>query len=72
MKDGYTRYEDAQACAAWWFNGENFVSGESEASIAQKAAWLHEQGLLGAAIWQSGLDPDGEMLSTLHQSMTNP
>lgn len=72
MDDGYTRYEDAQACAAWWFNGENFVSGESENSLAQKADWLREQGLLGTAIWQSAFDPDGDMLRHVYDCLTNP
>lgn len=64
---GYTAHYDEEACAAYWFNGENFVSGENGRSIAEKLAWLREQGLLGCAIWSWNNDPDSAMLALVNE-----
>lgn len=63
---GYSAHYDEEACAAYWFNGENFVSGENGRSIAEKLAWLREQGLLGCAIWSWNNDPDSAMLALVN------
>lgn len=63
---GYTAYYDEEACAAYWFNGENFVSGENQRSIAEKVAWLQEQGLLGCAVWSWNSDADSAMLAYIN------
>lgn len=66
---GYTAYYDEEACAAYWFNGENFVSGESVKSIEAKIAWLREQGLLGCAVWSLNSDPDSSMTAMIDKAM---
>lgn len=66
---GYTRYYDDKAQAAWWFDGTTFVSAEDDQSIACKAGWLVEQGLLGAAVWQYGQDASGAMLAMLDAAL---
>ena len=66
---GYTRRYDEAAQAAWWFDGSTFVSAEDDQSIAYKAGWLTEQGLLGAAVWQYGQDASGAMLAMLDAAM---
>ena len=68
-KQGYTRYYDEQAQAAWWFDGTNFVSGEDGQSIGYKGKWIIENGLLGAAVWQYTKDADGVMLGMLDAAM---
>ena len=68
-KQGYTAYYDEAACAAWWFNGVNFVSGESGESIAAKAGWLREKGLQGAAVWCWNQDGGGEMAAMLDAAL---
>ncbi len=67
---GYTRHYDEEAQAAWWLGGGNFVSGEDEASLAAKARWLKENGLLGAAVWAQHQDPEGALLAELSAALT--
>lgn len=66
---GYTAYYDEEACAAYWFNGENFVSGENQRSITEKIAWLREQGLLGCAVWSLNSDPNSDMSVMIDAAM---
>ena len=68
-KQGYTRYFDEKAQAAWWFNGENFVSGDDDRSIAAKGAWVVDNGLQGLAVWQYTQDAEGAMLGMLDAAM---
>lgn len=68
-KDGYTRYYDEKAQAAWWFDGSTFVSGEDDRSIAYKGQWIVKNGLQGAAVWQYTQDAEGAMLGMLDASM---
>lgn len=68
-KEGYTRYYDEKAQAAWWYDGSTFVSGEDGQSIAYKVQWVVENGLLGAAVWQYTQDADGAMLGMLDAAM---
>ncbi|MBQ3484012.1 MAG: hypothetical protein IJA77_00750 [Clostridia bacterium] len=68
-KQGYTRYYDEKAQAAWWFDGSTFVSGEDDRSIAAKGAWIVDNDLMGAAVWQYTQDADGAMLSMLDAAM---
>ncbi|MGN0746866.1 MAG: glycoside hydrolase family 18 protein [Aristaeellaceae bacterium] len=66
---GYDRHYDEEAQAAWWLGGGSFVSGEDEASLAAKAQWLRENGLLGAAVWAQHQDPEGALLMTLSDAL---
>lgn len=66
---GYTAHYDEEACAAWWFNGEDFVSGETPRSVREKAAWLVDMGLAGAAVWSLNNDPGGVFLTALHDAL---
>ena len=66
---GYTRHYDEEAQAAWWLGGGSFVSGEDEASLATKADWLRESGLLGAAVWAQHQDPEGALLASLSHAL---
>lgn len=68
-KEGYTRYYDEAAEAAWWFNGSSFVSGEDERSIRSKCAWLLKEGLQGAAVWSYNHDVDGTMAAWLSEAL---
>lgn len=67
---GYTRYYDDAAKAAYWVNGENFVSGEDETSIRDKAQWLVQQGLQGAAVWSYGQDDSGKLLAWMKDGLS--
>lgn len=66
---GYTAHYDEAACAAWWFDGANFVSGESADSVAAKVRWLREKGLQGAAVWCWNQDKEGSLMAMLDAAM---
>lgn len=66
---GYTRYYDGAAKAAYWVGGENFVSGEDEQSIRDKAQWAVQQGLQGAAVWSYGQDASGKLLAWVKEAL---
>lgn len=68
-KDGYTHYYDDEAQAAWWYNGENFVSAEDEQSLRFKARWVLEQGLQGTAVWAYAHDNDGTVTRILSEEL---
>ena len=67
---GYTRYYDGAAKAAYWVSSENFVSGEDEQSIRDKAQWAVQQGLQGAAVWSYGQDASGKLLAWLKEALS--
>lgn len=67
---GYTRYYDDAAKAAYWVSSENFVSGEDEQSIRDKAQWAVQQGLQGAAVWSYGQDASGKLLACLKEALS--
>ena len=66
---GYTRYYDGAAKAAYWVGGGNFVSGEDEQSIRDKAQWAVQQGLQGAAVWSYGQDDSGKLLAWVKEAL---
>ena len=66
---GYTAHYDEEACAAYWFNGENFVSGESQRSIDEKVAWLRQKDMLGCAVWSWNTDAESKMAAMLDAAM---
>ena len=66
---GYTRYYDEEAQAAWWFDGSNFVSGEDEQSLRYKARWILDQGLLGSAVWAYSHDKDSSVTRILNEEL---
>ncbi|MBQ8313801.1 MAG: hypothetical protein IJX84_11445 [Clostridia bacterium] len=66
---GYTPYYDEEACAAWWFDGSSFVSGESQRSIEEKVAWLRDRAMLGCAVWSWNSDANGNMMAMLDAAL---
>lgn len=64
-ENGYTRYYDDEAKAAYWVGNGQFVSGEDAQSLRDKAQWLVWQGLQGAAVWSLGQDRTGQLLADL-------
>lgn len=65
---GYTRYYDETAQAAWYFNGSSFVSAEDAQSLRYKAQWAIDRSLMGTAVWSYNQD-DGSVITALHESL---
>lgn len=68
-KNGYVRYWDDEAKAPWLFNGETFLSYDDEQSIAEKAAYVNREGLLGAMYWEYGLDTTFTLTGCLRRAL---
>lgn len=68
-EQGYQPYYDDVAQAAWWFNGDTFVSAESSASIQAKGDYIRQNELLGVAVWQYAQDESGAMLAMLEAAL---
>lgn len=64
-ENGYTRYWDEKAQAAWWYNGTNFVSGEDEQSLKAKIDYIHSKNLLGTAVWCWNNDPQSALVNAI-------
>ena len=67
----YRQFYDEQAQAAWWYDGETFISGEDAQSLKAKADWLRDNGLMGAAVWAQHHDPEGRMRAALDAALTD-
>lgn len=68
QEDGVQFY-DMDAQAAWLFDGSSFVSYENKESMAAKAKWVRDGGLLGAALWSYSQDGTGTQLETLSSGL---
>jgi chitinase len=66
LGSGFTRYEDAQAGAAWLFDGTTFWTFDDPPIMAAKAGYVSRNRLGGVMFWElSGDTPDGELISAL-------
>ncbi len=65
----YTRYVGAAGRTPWLFNGSTFITYEDAASLAEKAAYIKNQGLAGAGIWELSQNTDGTLLNTLNKNL---
>jgi len=66
LNEGFTRYEDPDAGAAWLFDGTTFWTFDDPAVMAAKAEYVRERNLGGIMFWElSGDTPDGELISAI-------
>jgi chitinase len=66
LGNGFTRYYDARAGAAWLFDGTTFWTFDDPAVMAAKARYVEHNGLGGIMFWElSGDTPDGELVSAI-------
>lgn len=71
LADGKTeRHFDENAQSPWLYDGSTFVSYEDAASLAAKASYVREHGLLGISCWELGQDRTGELLKALHEGLS--
>lgn len=65
----YKRYFHPVQRVPWLFNGSTFITYEDEQSMAEKAGYIKEKGLMGAMIWEISQDPDRILLNALYQGL---
>jgi chitinase len=65
----YTQYMHPDAKVPWLFNGSTFITYDDESSITQKAAYINDNGLAGASIWELSQNKGGQLLSALAEGL---
>ncbi len=65
----YKRFYHPTAKVPWLFNGSTFISYEDEQSMADKAKYIKDKGLLGAMIWELSQDPDRVLFNSLYNGL---
>lgn len=68
-ENGFTRYWDEEAGAAYLFNGSEFISYESPEAIALKCRYVKEAGLLGLMYWEHRCDTTHELLGVIEKEL---
>lgn len=68
-ENGFTKYWDQEAGAAYLFNGSEFISYESPEAIALKCRYVKEAGLLGLMYWEQGCDTTHELLGVIGKEL---
>lgn len=71
-RNRFVPYWDADAQAAYLWNGEDFVSFEPMEAVRLKCAFVREKGLLGIMYWEHGCDPSGELLRAIEEALHSP
>jgi chitinase len=61
----YTRHRHSDALVPWLFNGSTFISYDDETSVAAKTAYITQNNLAGAAVWELSQNKDGRLLNAL-------
>ena len=65
----YTRYYGTAGRTPWLFNGSTFITYEDAASLSEKAAYIKNQGLAGAGIWELSQNANGTLLKALFKNL---
>lgn len=68
-KNGFVRYWDDQAKAAWLFNGESLLSYDDPESLTYKVQYLKEKELLGIMYWEHSCDETHTLLEAIHSEL---
>ncbi len=68
-KNGFVRYWDDTAKAPYLFDGSTFITYEDARSIAEKCAYIRNQGLRGLMYWEHSCDPSGYLLAAIADNL---
>lgn len=69
-EQGFAKFWDEEAEAAYLWNGKTFVSYESAEAIRRKSAYVKETHLLGLMYWEHGHDRTKELLGIIAAILT--
>jgi len=71
LSNGFTRYEDGSAGAAWLFDGTTFWTFDDPPVMTAKAEYVREHKLGGVMFWElSGDTPDGELIHAIADGLS--
>lgn len=65
----FKRFYHPTAMVPYLYNGSTFISYEDKQSMADKAGYIKEKGLLGAMIWELSQDPDRVLFNSLYKGL---
>jgi len=68
-KNGFTEYFDNDAKAPYLFDGSTFISYDNERSIAEKCAFVRDNGLLGIMYWEHSCDRTRKLLKAIADNL---
>jgi chitinase len=72
LGNGFTRYWDGKAFAAWLFDGTTFWTFDDPIVMKHKAHYVLKNGLGGIMFWElSGDTPDGELVAALADGLSH-
>jgi chitinase len=70
LGQGYARYRDGNAKAAWLFDGTTFWTFDDPAIMLEKAHYARRENLGGIMFWElSGDTPDGELIGAIAEGL---
>jgi len=70
LAQGYARYRDGNARAAWLFDGTTFWTFDDPVIMKEKAHYVRRENLGGIMFWElSGDTPDGELISAIAEGL---
>ena len=69
LNGGYNYYLHDEARVPWLFNGSTFVSYDDAQSIAEKADFVKNKGIGGAAVWELSQNANGELIETIYDNL---
>lgn len=68
-KQGYTKYWDDTAKAAWLFDGNTFISYDDPESIRHKCEYVKAHNLGGVMYWEHSYDKTGILFNTIYEGL---
>ena len=71
LGQGFTRYEDSEAVAAWVFDGTTFWTFDDPPVMTAKAEYVRQNNLGGIMFWElSGDTPAGELIHAIADGLS--
>lgn len=68
-KNGYKRYFDSKAKAAYLYNGDTFISYEDPEAVQEKIRYIKSKNLGGAMLWQYAQDAEDGLVQLLSEHL---
>ncbi|MBX4151902.1 glycoside hydrolase family 18 protein [Paenibacillus lautus] len=68
-KNGFTRYYDNKAKAAYLYDGHTFISYEDQEALKEKVAYIQSKNLGGAMVWQYSQDAEDGIVKYLTEHL---
>lgn len=68
-KNGFKRYFDDQAKAAYLYDGKTFISYEDKEALKEKVAYIQSKNLGGAMVWQYAQDAEDGIVKYLTEHL---